>query len=340
MLSLMIRQGQGFFQMAVKGARSAAGPCQRRQPSSSNWLRGPRGKARPPAKGSEVRHLIHIGYAKAGTHFVQRWFASHPQIRLIRDRTLAAADKAKAAGAADDPSCRWTAISSEEYASPPDVFGAGLPDAQADICAALAAGLPDAHILLLTRGFRSVLVSGYSQYVRGGGDKDFYVFREVDPAELAHAAHAWDYNYLVDIYRRAFGDRVIALPYELLRDNPAAFVSQLEARLDVGACEVALDRINPALKPHELRWYPRMTRALRRLPGSAATRERLVRWHARRLSSKPWRLAALGLQFVMPAKPVAEALIADEHVEYFRGRADVFRGDPAYTAYHADYLIS
>jgi hypothetical protein len=41
----------------------------------------------------------------------------------------------------------------------------------------------------------------------------------------------------------------------------------------------------------------------------------------------------------MPAKPVAEALIADEHLEYFRGRADVFRDDSAYTAYRADYLI-
>jgi hypothetical protein len=287
-----------------------------------------------------VRHLIHIGYAKAGTHFVQRWFASHPQIHFIRDRTLAAADQAKAAGNADDPSCRWTAISSEEYASPPDVFGAGLPAAQAEICGSLAARLPDAHILLLTRGFRSVLVSGYSQYVRGGGDTDFYVFRDIDPAELAHAAHAWDYNYLVAIYRQAFAGRVIALPYELLRDDPAAFVSELETRLEVGSCQVALDRLNPALQPHELRWYPRITRALRRLPLGASARERLVRWHARRMSSKPWRLAAGGLQFLLPAHPVSESLIADEHVEYFRGRADVFEGDPAYAPYRADYLIS
>ena len=285
-----------------------------------------------------MRHLIHIGYAKAGTHFVQRWFASHPQIRFIRDRTLLAADKAQAAG--DDPDYRWTAISSEEYASPPEVFGAGLPAAQAEICAYLAARLPDAHILLLTRGFRSVLVSGYSQYVRGGGDQDFYVFRNIDPAELAHAAHAWDYNYLMEIYRKAFGGRVIALPYELLRDDPAAFVRHLETRLEVGACHVALDRINPALAPHELRWFPRMTRALRRLPASGAARERLVNWHTRRLSSRPWRLAARGLQALLPAEPIAEALIADEHVEYFRGRADVFRDDPAYQAYRCEYLVA
>jgi hypothetical protein len=290
--------------------------------------------------GDALRHLIHIGYAKAGTHFVLRWFASHPQIHLIGDRTLAAADEARRLEGSERSGCRWTAISSEEFATAQGATGADLPVAQARICAQLAASLPDAHILLLTRGFRSVLVSGYSQYVRGGGDKDFYVFRDVDPQELEHAAHAWDYNYLVEIYRRAFGGRVIALPYELLRDEPAAFVRQLETRLDVPACEVALDRLNPALTPVELRWYPRMTRALRRAGGWLGGGERLVRWHLRGLRSRPWRLMARVLQLLAPAQPVTADLIADRDVEFFRGRADVFRDDPAYAAYHREYLIS
>ena len=289
--------------------------------------------------GDTLRHLIHIGYAKAGTHFVLRWFASHPQIHLIRDRTVAAADAARQVEESGLPGCRWTAISSEEFASPLGVFGAGLPLAQAEICNQLAARLPEAHILLLTRGFRSVLVSGYSQYVKSGGDQDFYVFRDIDPRELEHAAHAWDYNYLVQIYRQAFGGRVVALPYELLRDEPTAFVRQLEERLEVGACEVALDRLNPALKPYELRWYPRITRALRRVGGRFGTGERLAEWHLSRMGSKPWRFLARGLQLLIPAKPVTEALIAERDVEFFRGRADVFRDDPAYTAYHAEYLI-
>jgi hypothetical protein len=271
---------------------------------------------------------------------VLRWFASHPQIHLIRDRTVAAADEARRAADENHPGCLWTAISSEEFASPPAAFGADLPVVQAEICAQLAAKLPDAHILLLTRGFRSVLVSGYSQYVKSGGDKDFYVFREIDPEELEHAAHAWDYNSLMDIYRRAFAGRVIALPYELLREDPTGFVRELETRLDVDHCEVALDRLNPALKPYELRWYPRITRALRRLSGRFGSSERLVRWHLRRMGSSPWRLAARALQLLMPAEPVTEALIAERDVEFFRGRADVFRDDPAYAAYHAEYLIS
>jgi hypothetical protein len=26
------------------------------------------------------RHLVHIGYPKAGSTYLQRWFASHPQL--------------------------------------------------------------------------------------------------------------------------------------------------------------------------------------------------------------------------------------------------------------------
>lgn len=290
--------------------------------------------------GGKLRHLIHIGYAKAGTHFVLRWFASHPQIHLIPDRTLAAADKALGAGDEVPPACRWMAISSEEFASPSGLFGAAFPAAQAQTCAQLAAKLPDAHILLLTRAFRSVLISGYSQYVRSGGDKDFYAFRDIDPKELEDAAHAWDYNYLMDIYRQAFGGRVISLPYELLRDDPTAFVRELETRLDVEPCEVRLDRLNPALTPHELRWFPRMTRLVRRLGGSGGLGERLVGWHLRLMHSPLWRLLARALQWLMPLEPVCDALIAERDVEFFRGRADVFRDDPAYAPYLREYLIS
>jgi hypothetical protein len=46
------------------------------------------------------------------------------------------------------------------------------------------------------------------------------------------------------------------------------------------------------------------------------------------------------LQLLAPAQPVTADLIADRDVEFFRGRADVFRDDPAYAAYHREYLIS
>jgi hypothetical protein len=111
-------------------------------------------------------------------------------------------------------------------------------------------------------------------------------------------------------------------------------------QLDVHACEVSLDRLNPALKPFELRWYPRMTRALRRVGARFGGSDRLVSWHLRWMGSKLWRLVARSLQTLRPAQPVTAALIPERDVEFFRGRADVFRDNPAYAAYHAEYLIS
>ena len=230
---------------------------------------------------------------------------------------------------------RWTAISSEQFAAPFGVAGSELARVQADVCRELAKTFPDAHILLLTRGFRSVLVSGYSQYVREGGGEDFYVFRDIGEEDMAYAARAWDYDYLVRLYREAFGGRVIALPYELLRDHPSAFLRALEARLGIAALDIPLDRLNPSLKPHEMRWYPRMARAFARIGGGA----RLQRWHSAGIGSRPWRLAAGALQAIFPATPVSEALIADAHVEFFRGRASAFADDPLYAPYRADYLI-
>jgi hypothetical protein len=230
---------------------------------------------------------------------------------------------------------RWTAISSEQFTAPSGVAGAQLAQVQADVCGQLAEAFPEAHILLLTRGFRSVLVSGYSQYVREGGGEDFYAFREVGEEDMAYAVHAWDYDYLVRIYREAFGARVIALPYELLRDDPSAFLRALEASLGIARLDIPLDRLNPSLKPHEMRWYPRMARALARIGGG----ERLQRWHSAGIGSRPWRLAAGALQAVFPATPVSEELIADAHVEFFRGRASAFADDPLYAPYRADYLL-
>ncbi|HEX8585563.1 MAG TPA: sulfotransferase [Allosphingosinicella sp.] len=232
------------------------------------------------------------------------------------------------------PGGRWTAISSEQFTAPFGVAGAELARVQADVCGQLAEAFSEAHILLLTRGFRSVLVSGYSQYVREGGEEDFYVFREVGQEDMAYAVHAWDYDYLVRIYREAFGGRVIALPYELLRDDPSAFLRALEARLGIDRLDIPLDRLNPSLKPHEMRWYPRLARALARIGG-----RRLQRWHAARIGSPPWRLAAGALQAVFPAVPVSEALIADAHIDFFRGRASAFADDPLYAHYRADYLL-
>jgi hypothetical protein len=238
--------------------------------------------------------------------------------------------------------------SSENLAAPYAEAGRGrpipggkrvAPDAQARACRLLADTFPEATILLLTRGFRSVLLSGYSEYVRSGGDSDFFALRK-DLLPQSHGGeHAWDYDYLVRLYRDAFGGRVIVLPYELLRDDPRAFTAQLERRLGVDPFDSPVDRLHPSLSPLELRWYPRLTRLVRRLPTAGRPRSRLFAGYVRSVRRNRWRRLISLLQRLAPATPVTRDLIGGEAIEYFRGRAQALAGDPLYARYSDDYLL-
>src|SRR3954468_15161755 len=137
------------------------------------------------------RHLIHIGYAKAGSTFLQRWFAAHPQIQYVEGGIAGYRDIYDVArqSAEPPPGIRWRVSSSEGLATPHPfvglrdidyrrMHGLHLPTAQANVRDALARLFPQASVLLVTRGFRSVMLSSYSQYVRTGGPDDFFVLRE------------------------------------------------------------------------------------------------------------------------------------------------------------------
>jgi hypothetical protein len=288
-----------------------------------------------------VRHLIHIGYAKAGTHFVQRWFASHPQIQYDQTGIAGArtAEDLVRQIAADRAGKLWRVTSSERIAAPERLETTSRSAAQRLACQGLAELFPDASILLLTRGFRSLLISGYSQSVRSGRSEDFFAFRKASRAEKAEAADMWHYDHLIGIYRAAFSGRVIILPYELLRDDPAAFVGELERRLGLDPAPMPLDRVYPALSGVELRWYPRITRALTRLPLGGSLKGRILSHYVKSVDRNAWRLLISGLQRFFPAEPVSDSLIPDEAVEFFRGRAGVLREEPLYAHYASDYLI-
>jgi hypothetical protein len=293
-------------------------------------------------------HLIHIGHAKAGSTFLKRWFEGHPQIAYDRRGIAGFRDiHALVRHCAEPPPDLRCCVTSSEALATPHVhmgrFRDGRasgeqirvdPRIQAEACALLAALFPAAYVLLVTRGFRSMILSGYSQYVRTGGEAEF-----PGRSDKMNAAAAFNYDHLVGLYSRAFGDRLIVLPYELLRDDPVAFVGEVERRLGLSHWPPPRGRYNPALSPAELRWYPRLTRFVRRLPVGARPRRALMRaWLPAVMANRLRPLVAL-LQFLRPAEPVTDALVTDEMVEYFRGRAEFARTNPLYAPYAEDYLL-
>lgn len=295
-----------------------------------------------------TRHLLHVGYPKTGSTFLQRWFESHPQLSYVEGgiggfRDVYSIARNAACGTAA-PLYRVT--SAEALSAPRRDAGAATIDyarteevpvaaAQHEACATLAGLFPGAEVLIVTRGFRSMIVSSLSQYARSGGHLDpFELLRGVAARGDERFYQSWDYDALIGEYRLRFGeDRVIVMPYELLRDDAEAFVRTLSARLGVAEHRAPRDRVNESLSPSEMVWYPRLTRMVRRVRS-----RRLYEAYVRGAFDNRLRAAIAVLQRARPATPFTASAIPDEVLERFRGRAESLRGNPLYARYAADYL--
>jgi hypothetical protein len=289
-----------------------------------------------------IGHLIHIGYAKAGSTFLQRWFEAHPQLAYRGggicgfNTIFQIGNEAVARG----PRPLYRVTSSEDLSSPRPNVGnkqanfdrngrASMAEEERAVFDILCPLFPNATILVITRGFRSIALSSYSQYLRSGGELSF-----TSLVNGAQHERPWNYDRLISLYREGFGhDRVIVLPFELLRDDPEAFCQHLQHRLGLNPVSVSRARVNEALSPVELAWYPRLAAFARRVPivrrrgiGMAAFTNRL-------------RLPIRLLQMIYPIEQVTEAAITDEMLESLRGQAECLRDEPLFAAYKKEYLL-
>lgn len=301
-------------------------------------------------------HLIHIGYPKAGSTYLQRWFAVNPQLCYAEGGILGFDSVFQIARQAVQPCGDWLyrVTSCEDLSSPPlatSVMGDHIQAGNLEqigelksqerkrVCASLAELFPDATILLVTRGFRSFLLSGYSQYLREGGHADF----ETSMRALKNTPMATDiccnYDELIGWYSEAFAGRIIVLPYELLRDKPLAYIQALEAALGLQHCPPLQERVNPSLSPVELSWYPRMAQGIQRLPIGWRLREALNKRFIRALNAGKLTGLVTRLQKTHPLPPVTADRISDEIVNKFKGCAGSLRENPMFAPYAADYLF-
>jgi len=301
------------------------------------------------------RHLIHVGYPKAGSKFLQAWFESHPQVRYAPGG-IAGFGSVLDMSRLSAHSYRGVVTSCEDLSSPssgeggysfedagkPGGFPTRIREAQAEVCAALKATFPNALILIVTRGFREMAVSGYSQYVRAGGILHLAEMCRYFTERLGgDAANQFDFDYLVRLYTDAFGaDNVVVLPYELLRDDRDRFLGVIEERLGLDHFEIELGRMNPSLTAEELYWYPVISRTVlavvSRLGRGSA--RRAFNWYARftfgnRLSPLVRLLSAL-----YPDRKIAGTDLPEELLLSNAGKAAVLREHPLYREYGAEYL--
>ena len=126
------------------------------------------------------------------------------------------------------------------------------------VCLAIQHLFAQPTILMVTRGLHAELSSGYSQYIRGGGR--LRIDELFAPEAAAHLATFFDYDSVVSLYERTFGEEaVIVLPYELMRDNSSAFRAVFEGRLGLESQGISLPSLNPSLSPATMYRYHRLS---------------------------------------------------------------------------------
>ncbi len=291
-------------------------------------------------------HLIHIGLPKTGSTMLQRWFEFHPQLDFA-DGGIAGFHTVYQLAASpfigDDP-VRWRVTSSEALSSPTANAGTITLDSETTdvtfagqkmLCHRLKEIFPTATILMVTRGFRSLCLSNYSQYVRHGGVENLTVFS----GEFSQFA-AFDLCPIISEYRQIFGDeQLIILPYELLRDDMDAFLTAIEMRLAIQHADGFKRYVNAALSPIKLRWYPLISRWLKKLPLPGRIKARIIRKYQTQIFYDRLGFLVRFLQKFWPLPPVTLSEICADFDDNMRGKGDILRGQPYYDAYMDDYLI-
>ncbi|HEX7069433.1 MAG TPA: sulfotransferase [Rhodothermales bacterium] len=301
------------------------------------------------------RHVLHVGYPKAGATFLKSWLLAHPQIRFEHGgvggfRTIE--EIAREADTSSD-SIRCFATSSEELVAIQEasVQSAGsLEEAreaiirhQETVCRIVATLFPGSRVLILTRGFMSMTRSSHSQYLKQGG-WSWRMDDMVHESDALMLATYLDYPRVAALYESAFGaDNVTVLPYELLRDDLPGFLRALEHVYGVDAMDFDPGRLNPSLTPAERYWYPRIServsRVADRLPGrvgGALTRAYQEKFAMSGRLSPVVRLMDRVSPHPESTRPEVDAALRGAYT----GIADALARRPHFARYANEYLFS
>ena len=200
--------------------------------------------------------LIHIGYHKTATTWLQRHFLDRAEASFHRDLSkeniyhhiVAPRDLSFSATelrryyeellalrpSVDDVSV----ISSERLSGHPH---SGAYDS-VSIANRLQATWPEARILIVVREQVSAILSCYLQYVKFGGICSLYDYMNMPRhgRSIVPWFHldSFDYSLLVAYYRQLFGaEKVLVMPYEFFKAEPQNFCNKISEFMEVPPLE-------------------------------------------------------------------------------------------------------
>ncbi len=293
--------------------------------------------------------LIHIGYPKAGSTYLQNWFTQHPAMfyNPIGVTGFFNTHDISRYAEKQEKLHECFVLSSEHlslWKGEADVVGlrnTKMYDLKAylnRVSETLHRLYPQAKVLIVTRGYTSIFPSFYSQYISGGGTSTFQeVLDEFGP----YFNIGYNYGLVVKRYREVFGnENVLTMPYELLRDSPGAFTSLIEDAMGIKHKFLfPPEKINPALDRKILQAYYRFSnflyRAVQPLPYS--WRKKIFMLYIYKLNhTKPHPLMKFLSRFT---KQEISHQGMTEMIETFKNKCDMLRNDPLYQPYLKEYLL-
>ena len=254
--------------------------------------------------------LIHIGYHKTGTTWLQRRIFADKAFGFWRVWPKRVIDEAfvtldpfdyeperAASGIApflsDADAHGAVAVISHERLSGFDLLGSYDAPVIAD---RLHAAFPQGRILIVIREQRAMMLSMYKQHIKKSGtERPEQLWRQRSPRELRRPGprlEVYEYHRLIGRYQKLFGkDRVLVLPYELLQRDPRAFVREICSHVGVPAPDVVPSVTENVGVPGAMVAALRVSNAVLRSAGLfsdlggpirsqrvAAVRRRAIRW--------------------------------------------------------------
>lgn len=217
-----------------------------------------------------LRPLIHIGYHKTGTTWLQRCLFARADLgfvaldehadiheKLVFPHPLdfdATACRAAFQARFDEIAAQGKVpvLSAERLCGNPHSGGYDSKE----IADRLAAVVPEGRILIVLREQKSIILSTYKQYVRAGGTAPIrhYLFppeRGRSRVPMFDFEH-FKYHRLIGYYQRLFGrENVLILPFELFRRTPREFAERILRFADLACDDAILDALPYSAKENE-----------------------------------------------------------------------------------------
>lgn len=232
--------------------------------------------------------LIHIGYHKSGTTFLQRYvFFCKPPTHFLAPWTVESGEPVQHFVLTHPTRFDAAKVRAEFFSKIDGNNDALVPViSQQALCGNPVCGryygyevanrvfetFPDAKILITIREQKSALRSLYGQYVRQDGEWPIQIYLGTgnEPpgfAPIFRLDH-FEYDLLVGRYVRLFGEnQVLVLPFELLAKNPIDFLQNIYDFAETGA--TATTPFEPelvGLGAYSLKLMRRLNKVIRRPP--------------------------------------------------------------------------